>query len=61
MGKGLDFLRIIVIGFALGSGANLVAANPPSAMEDWALWTLGHAVIVLAVVMLVKLARGGRK
>jgi hypothetical protein len=56
----VSFLRIIGIGLMLGTGANLVAANPPnvSAAEDWILLALGNAVIILAVSMIMALSRG---
>ena len=59
----MEFLRIAGIGLMLTSGANLVAAKPPhvTVTEDWALWGVGNSMVILAVVMIVNLAREGRK
>lgn len=63
MSKVLDFLWIIVIGLILGTGMNLVSAGPPhvTAQEDWILLALGDCMIIWAVLMIVNLARKGRK
>jgi cytochrome c-type biogenesis protein CcmH/NrfF len=56
----VSFLRIIGIGMMIAFGANAVAANPPNVTtsEDWILWALGNAMIILAVLLIVNVARG---
>lgn len=58
----MEFLRIIGIGLLIATGANAVAAGPPyvTTAGDWALWALGNAMIILAVLMIANLTRKGR-